>query len=128
MYEVLKLVHLGAAILTISGFTLRGIWMMADSPLLRHPLTRVLPHVVDSVFLLSGIGLIVALRLPVMSQPWLITKLVALVAYVLLGTIALKRGRTRAARLPAFILALATFAYIVGVALYKSPSSWLVII
>ena len=128
MYQTLKLVHLGAAVLTFSGFALRGLWMAFDSPLLDRRVTRILPHVVDTIFLLSGVGLVVVLRLSVTSQPWLIAKLVALVAYVLLGSVALKRGRTRTRRLTAFALALATFAYIVGVALYRTPASWMAII
>ena len=125
MYESLKTIHVAAALLTISGFVLRGLWMLSDSPRLGHRLTRVLPHVIDTLFLVSGIGLIVVLRLPLTAQPWLLMKLAAVVTYILLGTIALKRGRTRRIRIAAFIVALATFAYIVGIALYKSPASWL---
>ena len=65
------------------------------------------------------------LNLPVLTQPWLVAKLVALVVYVVLGSIALRRGRTQQIRAIAFVMALATFAYIVGVALSKSATSWL---
>ena len=98
MYFTVKTIHMIAAILTISGFTLRGIWMLSGSGLLDHRLTRILPHVVDTVFLLSGIVLIVILRLPVLSQPWLLTKLLAVVVYILLGMVALRRGRSRRIR------------------------------
>jgi uncharacterized membrane protein SirB2 len=128
MYEILKHVHIWAAVLTISGFVLRGLWMIRESPLLQHRLSRILPHVIDTIFLLSGIGLVVALNLPVMRSPWLIAKLAALVAYVLLGTVALKRGRTPGIRRTAFVLALVTFAFIVGVAIYKTPWSWMSVI
>jgi uncharacterized membrane protein SirB2 len=128
MYEILKHVHIWAAVLTISGFVLRGLWMIRESPLLQHRLSRILPHVIDTIFLLSGIGLVIALNLPVMRSPWLIAKLAALVAYVLLGTVALKRGRTPGIRRTAFVLALVTFAFIVGVAIYKTPWSWMSVI
>lgn len=127
MYETLKLVHVGTAILTISGFILRGYWMFSDSPNLQLKVVKVLPHIVDTVFLVSGIALIVTLSLPVMSQPWLLMKFAALVAYIVLGAIALGRGKTMRSRTIAFGLALATFAYIVGVALSKSTASWLAI-
>ena len=128
MYETLKLVHVGSAILTISGFILRSYWMLAGSSKLQLNAVRILPHIVDTVFLLSGIALIVTLNLPVLSQNWLLMKFVALVAYIVLGAIALGRGKTMQSRTTSFVLALATFAYIAGVALSKSTASWFVIL
>ena len=124
MYTTLKLVHMTAAALTISGFILRGYWMLSDSAKLQHPLVRVLPHVIDTVFLLAGIGLIMTLHLPVLLPGWLQIKIAALLVYIVLGTIALKRGKTRRVRAVAFVMALLTFAYVVGVALNKSGASW----
>ena len=86
---------------------------------------KISPHIVDSVFFLSGIGLIWLLHLPVLSQPWLMAKLIALVAYVLLGMVALRRGKTARTRTTAFVLAVMTFAYIAGTAMSKSVGSWL---
>ncbi len=125
MYITLKMIHISAAILTISGFALRGFWMLVDSPNLERRVVRIAPHIIDTVFLLSGIGLIWTLKLPVLNQPWLLTKFVALIVYILLGTIALKRGKSRRARLMTFVLALVTFAYIAGVAMSKSLGSWM---
>jgi uncharacterized membrane protein SirB2 len=125
MYLALKLAHITAAILTISGFALRGFWMLTDSANLDRRIVKIAPHIVDSVFLLSGIGLIWILRLPVMSQPWLMAKLIALVFYVLLGTVALRRGKTKRTRTIALLLAILTFAYIAGAAMNKSVGSWL---
>ena len=128
MYTTLKLVHMTAAILTISGFVLRGFWMLSDSEKLQHPLVRVLPHIIDTVFLLAGIGLIMTLHLPVLLPGWLQIKIAALLVYIVLGTIALKRGKTKRIRAIAFVLALLTFAYVVGVALSKSAASWIAIL
>ena len=125
MYFTLKMVHISAAILTISGFVLRGVWMLTESSNLERRVVRIAPHVIDTVFLLSGIGLIWTLNLPVLSQPWLLIKFAALIAYILLGTIALKRGKTMRIRVAAYVLALLTFAYIAGVAMSKSMGSWL---
>lgn len=124
MYSILKLVHVSAAILSISGFALRGYWMLTGSALLGQPLARITPHIVDTLFLLSGIGLIAVLNLPVLQVPWLLVKLAAVVVYILLGTIALKRGRSKTVRTIAFGLAILTFLYIVGIALSKSATSW----
>ncbi|MDH3614989.1 MAG: SirB2 family protein [Gammaproteobacteria bacterium] len=43
----------------------------------------------------------------------------------MLGTVAIRRGSTLRIRIIAFVGALSVFAYIVGVALSKSPASWL---
>jgi uncharacterized membrane protein SirB2 len=125
MYLTVKTIHITAAILSISGFVLRGTWMLRQSPLLEKKIVRVLPHIVDTLFLLSGIWLVWLLRLDVLEQSWLIAKLVALVAYVILGVIALRRGRTLRVRSVALVMAVLTFAYISGVAMSKSVASWL---
>ena len=125
MYLTLKFVHISFAILTIAGFALRGFWMFRQSTNLDRAIVRIAPHVVDSVFLITGIWLLVLLQLNVAEQSWLIAKVVALVLYIALGVIALRRGRTMQIRTAAFAAALATFLYIVGVALNKSPASWL---
>lgn len=127
MYESLKMIHIGTAILTISGFMLRGYWMFSDSPILQSKAVKIAPHIVDTVFLASGIALIVTLNLPVLGQPWLLMKFVALGAYIVLGAIALGRGKTMRYRTAAFVLALVTFAYIAGVALSKSTASWIAV-
>lgn len=125
MYETLKLLHLSFAILTLTGFMLRAFWMIQGSALLQHRLVRVLPHIVDTLFLTSGIGLILVMHLQVMQNSWLLVKIAALVVYILLGTVALKRGPTMSVRLAAFAAAFLTFVYIAGVALNKSALSWL---
>ena len=122
-YPVLKLLHVGCVVVTASGFVLRGIWMLGESPLLRHPLTRVLPHLNDTLLLAAGIGMAVTLRQYPLVDGWLTAKLLALLLYIALGTVALKRGRTRRIRLLAFGGALLTLSYLVAVALTRSP--WL---
>jgi uncharacterized membrane protein SirB2 len=59
------------------------------------------------------------------AQNWLTAKLIGLVAYVLCGTMALKRGKTPRQRLVFLVLALTAFAYIVSVALTRSPLPWI---
>jgi len=128
MYSILKLIHVSVAILTISGFVLRGFWMLVESPLLEQRIVRIAPHIIDTVFLFSGIGLVWTLNLPVLDHPWLLAKLAALVVYILLGTIALRHGKSLQIRVSAFVSALATFAYITGVAVSKSTGSWLALL
>ena len=126
-YLAIKYVHTIAAIATISGFLLRGYWMFVESDLLRHRVTRIAPHVVDAMLLLAGIAMLWMLHLNPLKQGWLLAKFGGLLAYILLGMVALKRGRTKEIRTVAFVAAVASFAYLFGVALSKSPLSWLAI-
>ena len=128
MYLSLKYGHLGLAVISIAGFVLRGFWMTTGSALLDHKAVRIAPHVVDTLFLISGIILVVRLSLPVMQSPWLLAKFGGLVVYIILGAIALRRGATMAVRQVAFVGALSAFAYIVGAAVSKSPASWIAIL
>ena len=52
---------------------------------------------------------------------WLTAKVLGLLAYIVLGSIALRRGRTRAVRAAAFAGALLAAGYVVAVALAKDP-------
>ena len=124
-YLTIKLLHLIMAALSISGFAVRGYWMMTRSEYLSHRVVKIAPHVIDTVFLLSGIWLAFILSTSTFAQPWLLAKIAGLVAYIILGTIAIKRGPTMKVRIVAFIAAMLAFAYIVGAAMMKSPASWL---
>jgi len=124
-YWLIKNLHTLAALLTISGFMLRGYWIVTGSDRLQHRVTRTVQHIVDTIFLLSGIAMLAMLSLNPLSQAWLLAKFAGLIAYILLGTIAIRRGSTPQVRKVAFVAALAVFAYIVGVALSKSATSWL---
>lgn len=125
MYLILKYAHVIAALATISGFMLRGYWMLTESEKLQHPVARIAPHIVDAVLLIAGVGMVWQLQLNPLTQAWLLAKFTGLLAYILLGTIAIKRGPTKQVRTVAFVGAVAAFAYIAGVALTKSPLSWL---
>jgi len=120
-YSLLKAVHVTCVGLTFALFFGRGLLMLTDSPLLRSRLLRIAPHVIDTLLLASAIGMAVASRQYPFVEGWLTAKLIALFAYIGLGSIAISRGRTRRARAIAWLLALAVFGYIVSVALARDP-------
>ena len=115
---------MGAAALSIALFVARGAWLLSAPQRVQPPWMRIPPHAVDTVLLLSALWL-AAQQAPGSPHAWLAAKIVALVAYVVLGTLALRGGRTRGARIAAFAAALATFGYIVTVALTRSPLGFL---
>lgn len=125
LYETLKWVHVGCVIASGGGFVARGALMLAGSPLLQARLVRLAPHVIDTALLASAITLAVLAHLSPLAHPWLAAKIVALLVYIVLGSLALRRARTRAGRAAAFAGAVLTFGYIVGVALTRDPLSWL---
>ena len=118
-YTLLRLLHIVTVYVTLALFLLRGLWMLLDSPRLGQRWVRVLPHVNDTLLLAAAIGLVVVLELNPLEQPWILAKIIGLLAYIGLGTVALKRGRSKAIRVKAFIAALGVFAYIVSVAVTK---------
>ena len=122
-HATLKLIHVGCAVLSISGFALRGGLMLAGSDLLNHKLVRRAPHYVDTCLLFSGIWMAINLQQYPGTSPWLTAKLVALVAYGLLGSLAL-RGKTPNLRHAALASALLVVAYIFGVAFTRSITPW----
>lgn len=126
MMGVLKSIHVVCALLSFSGFFVRGIWMLKESALLQQRWVKILPHIIDTLLLASAIILAVQWRLSPLVQPWLMAKIVALLVYIGLGMVALRFGRSKGTRLFAWLLGLLTFVYIVSVALSKSALGWLV--
>lgn len=120
-FEWLKLLHVSCALLSVSGFTLRGYWMMTDNPLRQRRLARVLPHIIDTLLLASAVGMLVIWQTGPQQLPWLIAKIAGLLLYIVLGMVALRFGRTRRVRVASFALALLTAGYIIAVAYTKAP-------
>lgn len=119
-YNLLKLLHIACVALSGAGFVLRGIWMLQGSPMLVRRWVRVAPHVVDTVLLASAIALAGMIGQYPLAHGWLTAKLLGLIAYISLGTVALKRGHTIEIRVLAFCAALMVLAYIISVAITKS--------
>lgn len=120
-YILLKHAHMTLAAASLSLFLIRGLWMFAGSPMLSRGWVRRTPHLVDSLLLASAVALAWWAGVSPLSSPWLGAKIGALIAYIVLGSIALKYGKTRATRLAAFAAATGCFAYIVTTAVTKNP-------
>lgn len=120
-YYALKYLHMSCAALSGGLFLLRGCWMLFQPARLQQRWVRVAPHVIDTALLASAVTLAVLSGQYPLAQGWLSAKLLALLLYIVLGTVALKRGKTRAVRATAFAAALACFGYIVAVAVSKQP-------
>lgn len=124
-YPLLKSLHIALVSASLSLFASRGLAVLWGA---RWPMQRVVRRasvLIDSALLAAGGGLWWMLQLNLTQHAWLLTKLILLVVYVLLGTWALKRAPTPAAKALCLALALATVGHMVGVALTKHPAGFL---
>lgn len=120
-YPQIKFVHVAAAILSGSLFAIRGTMMLARSRFTNHPALRYVSYVIETTLLAAALMLVGILHEYPFVQAWLTVKVVLLCAYIVLGTFALKRGRTRMTRTCCYFAALFVFAFIVSVARAHNP-------
>jgi uncharacterized membrane protein SirB2 len=122
--ELLKSIHVTCVALSYALFFVRGVWMLRDSPLAQARWTRLARDAVDSVLLASAITLAWQLGISPLEAPWLAAKIAALLLYIIIGSVALKSGRTKNIRLAAWLAAQVVFLYIVSVAMTHDPTPW----
>jgi uncharacterized membrane protein SirB2 len=120
-YAAWKLLHQITAALSLAGFVARGLGSFVQAAWVRHRFTRVAPHVVDTLLLLSALVMAWMLRATPSSAPWLVAKIAGLLLYIGLGMLALRPGRPLGLRIAAWVAALVVFGWIVSVALTKQP-------
>ena len=110
------------ALISITGFILRWMWICYESTLSTHRFTHILPHIIDTLFFVSGVWLAVSIRQYPFIDAWLTAKIFGLIVYITLGSYALKRATTVQSRIMAFAGSLLVFVWIISVARLKS--SW----
>lgn len=118
-YLAIKHLHMTSAALSGILFFIRGIWMLHGSGMLQRRWVKIVPMVVDTVLLVSAVTLVIWSAQYPLVQQWLTVKLLALFAYIVAGSIALKDGRSKSVRATAFVIALLLFATIVKVAVTR---------
>lgn len=120
-YMLLKHIHMSFAGISFTLFFLRGIWSFSDSAIMRQRWVKVAPHVADTLLLVSALMLAFTIQQYPFVNGWLTAKFFGLVLYIVLGSVALKRGRSRNIRISAWLAAMAVFGYIVLVARSHNP-------
>jgi len=117
---MIKLLHVTTVFISISLFVLRGFWVLNGSAIMSKKWVKIVPHINDTILLISAIILAVTIQQYPFVHGWLTAKFLALIAYIILGMFALKRAKNRTSKLIFFILSIITFSYIVMVALTHS--------
>ena len=112
-YTLIKNLHISLALVSVALFTYRWLRTFFACAGLQSRFLKILPHLNDTLLLLTGVVLIAILQMNVVEQGWLIAKLIALVVYIGLGVLAIK-CQHRGQKLFTGIAALLVFGYIVG--------------
>jgi uncharacterized membrane protein SirB2 len=121
LYLAVKHLHVVCVTLSILGFCLRGLLALRKSPLLQRRWMRIVPHANDALLLAAALTLTVLIEQYPFLDGWLTAKVFGLIAYIILGALALQPQRRPLVRAAAGVAAVAVFGWIVSVALSKSP-------
>jgi uncharacterized membrane protein SirB2 len=124
-YVLLKQVHVFFALASIIGFMLRWNWKMGGSRLSQMKLTKTAPHVIDTLFLSTGVALTFTINQYPFTTAWLTAKITGLLVYIMLGMFAMSDKISRPWRVTAFLAAIGAYAWILTVARFKSPWGFL---
>ena len=120
-YPETKLVHVGAVLASGALFFLRGLALQVGATWVMAAPLRYLSYSIDTVLLTAAMMLSTMLQQYPFVQSWLTAKVVLLVVYVVLGSFALKRARTRRVRAAFFVAAVAVYLVIVSIARAHHP-------
>jgi uncharacterized membrane protein SirB2 len=128
MYIFVKYVHVASVILSLTGFFLRGILMIRASPLMNAHWIKVLPHINDIILLIAALSLAAMSEQYPFFVGWITAKVLGVIAYIILGSLALRAGSTRTMRIGYWMAAMMVFGWIVSVALTHQPMGFLAVL
>ena len=119
LYDLLKLGHVGAVVISGSLFAYRFVRLNLhpDEPLPK--LLNVLPHINDTLLLACAIGMLSLISLNPFKAPWLFAKILALLVYIVIGAICMRSPPGSRRQTASFIAAISVFAYILLVGMGK---------
>ena len=126
MYFYIKNIHIVCAVLSITGFFIRGVWMIKSPDMLSRSVVKILPHVIDAILLTTAFILVFMSKQYPFYDDWLTVKVLMLVLYIFLGMLAFKWAQTIMTKIVFLLLAMTAFFYIVSVAITKAPL-WFVV-
>ena len=114
--------HITTVALSGSLFAVRGgLGLAGLDGITRHWSLRYFSYCNDSVLLAAGLGLAFIIHQYPLLNAWLTVKLVLLVVYIALGMLALRPARSPRQRAMAYGCALATYGFIISVAVTQNP-------
>ncbi len=127
-YPQIKLAHISCVVLSGALFAVRGICAVNGSAYANHPVLRRLSYTIDTALLAAALLLANIIGQWPFVQTWLTAKVLLLLAYIALGLIALRFGKSRPVRLACFVAALIVYSFIISVALTHDPRGFLLFV
>jgi uncharacterized membrane protein SirB2 len=121
LYPHIKGVHITLVLASGLLFAVRGALMLAGRSWAMARPWRLSSYMVDTLLLAAGVTLWAILSIDPVSSPWLGVKLMLLVVYIVLGSLALKRARSATARRISYTGAIAVYLLMVSVAITHDP-------
>lgn len=121
-YVEIRNVHIYSVLASGSLFFLRGLGLnLLGAAWPNAAPVRYLSYTIDTVLLTAALMLTTIVRQYPFVHGWLTVKVLLLVVYIVLGSFALKRGKSRGARIGFWLAALAVFGFIYSVARAHHP-------
>lgn len=124
-YPQIRMVHVAAVVASGLLFVLRGGAVLAGAHWGMAAPVRYLSYAIDTTLLTAALMLLTLLPTALFANGWLTTKLGLLLFYIVLGSFALRRGRTLRVRALCFVAAATTYAAMLGIARAHHPLGWL---
>jgi len=109
------------AVLSISLFTLRFIWLLANSEKLQAKWVKITPHIIDTLLLSLGVVMAVQYAINPIEQLWLGEKILAMVAYIFTGYYTLKLARNKTMQIIGYLGAMGWVLLIFRLAMTREP-------
>lgn len=121
LYVIIRTIHASCALLSVLGFAVRGCLKFSTGEVPQRFVFKVLPHIVDTVLLVSAITLVIMSGLYPLVSPWVTAKVLVLLLYISLGTLLMRLKVGKATRGALYSAALFCGVYMILVALTKTP-------
>ncbi|MBE0531869.1 MAG: SirB2 family protein [Rhodospirillales bacterium] len=120
-YPEIRLVHIWAVSMSGTLFALRGLALFAGAGWPKAMPVRLLAYTIDTTLLTAALMLMTLVGQYPFVDGWLTVKVLLLVLYIGLGTMAFRQGRTMTARIGFFAASLTVYGFIISVALARHP-------
>lgn len=128
-YPQIRYIHIGLVIVSGSLFLARGVAVLRGASWPMAAAVRRLSYGIDTVLLAAALTLMHILQLNPLQVAWLGTKILLLLLYIVLGSMALKRAKTPIGKASYLVAALLCLTFMFSVARAHSPwgffAAWL---
>jgi len=121
LYPQVRWTHISLVLISGALFAARGIGVLLGAGWSMAPVVRRFSYSIDTALLGAALLLLFMLNINPFAVSWLSAKIALLLLYILLGTLALKRARTERMQQVCFVAAMATYGFMLSVALAHHP-------